>query len=438
MVKMQLEKINGFIYIIHPRACINANENIYKIGKTKDYTKRIKQYCKGSIYKLIIKVDDITTVENKLIKICNQLFKVRKDYGREYFDADYNQLSSIIKLFPENINIVYEKYDINNINNSNLSFNKRLKKIIKNNYNNYNFIKSNFDIIFDINNKPNLYEHKLYILYKLRKLYNHKCYRIKDKTIIKFNKKYIINFETYEFIKNKFDSDIILDEDEKQQKWTYEASINLWSIPSIEYIDEEFFNDYICHWSYSDMIIDKYFQMKRYECLDLSIETNKTQYKFEIDTIENSYNKYFELYRTKIKSHYQRLIESQNILLYINSKKIKIQDRDIFNTNFDIYFETISELQFINITKIFGLRRNNNYKNKEYIDNDKKKLLYVKSILKQSFDIEVETKKNVINKLFYNFDKWTNFKTKYHLNNENPEEFLFINDENENIDCSSI
>jgi hypothetical protein len=256
-----------------------------------------------------------------------------------------------------------------------------------------------------------------------------KEYKNKDKINLIFDKKYIINSKLYEFIKTKCDSGIILDEDEKQQKWTYEASVDLWSLPSIEYIDEEFFNDYIGHWSGSDKIIDKYFKMRRFECLDLSIQTNQIKFKQKIENIKNNPDYNFELHRTKIKSHYQRLIEAQNILLYINTERIKIQDRNIFNTNFDIYFETISQLQFCNIIKLFGLKRNNNYKNKEYVDNDTKKLLYVKNILKQSFDIEIEYKNSYRDKLFYNFDKWTNFKTKYHLNNENPEECLFIDEE---------
>jgi hypothetical protein len=37
----------GYIYIIYTRASKNINENVYKIGKTKNYISRINGYMKG-------------------------------------------------------------------------------------------------------------------------------------------------------------------------------------------------------------------------------------------------------------------------------------------------------------------------------------------------------------------------------------------------------
>jgi T5orf172 domain len=43
-----IDKKYGYLYIIHIREHIRFNENIYKIGCTKDITQRLRQYPKGS------------------------------------------------------------------------------------------------------------------------------------------------------------------------------------------------------------------------------------------------------------------------------------------------------------------------------------------------------------------------------------------------------
>jgi hypothetical protein len=79
---------NGYIYIILTRACKNGNEKIYKIGKSKDYEKRLKGYTKGSEFKLVIKVKDYHNCEKLVIKECVEKYIQRTDYGIEYFECN--------------------------------------------------------------------------------------------------------------------------------------------------------------------------------------------------------------------------------------------------------------------------------------------------------------------------------------------------------------
>ncbi len=98
-----MKEENGYIYILYHRASKNLKENIYKIGKTKNYRNRLRGYTKGSEYKLVIYVKDYNNLEKKLITICKNKFITRKDYGSEYFQCNINEL---FKTFKENSFII--------------------------------------------------------------------------------------------------------------------------------------------------------------------------------------------------------------------------------------------------------------------------------------------------------------------------------------------
>jgi hypothetical protein len=103
---------NGYIYIILTRACKNGNEKIYKIGKSKDYEKRLKGYTKGSEFKLVIKVKDYHNCEKKIIKECIDKYIQRKDYGIEYFECNISNLYQTIKNQCEIIEEIIKSDDI--------------------------------------------------------------------------------------------------------------------------------------------------------------------------------------------------------------------------------------------------------------------------------------------------------------------------------------
>ena len=86
-----------YIYLLQEREFITTNQNVYKLGKTKqENLQRFKQYPKGS--KLIIQLEskncDIN--EKKLIIIFKQKFIQRIDIGTEYFEGNPDVMRKII------------------------------------------------------------------------------------------------------------------------------------------------------------------------------------------------------------------------------------------------------------------------------------------------------------------------------------------------------
>ena len=89
--------MTNYIYLLQEREFITTNQNVYKLGKTKqENLKRIQNYPNGT--KLIIQLEcencDIT--ETALIKIFKESFKQRTDIGTEYFEGDKDKMQKII------------------------------------------------------------------------------------------------------------------------------------------------------------------------------------------------------------------------------------------------------------------------------------------------------------------------------------------------------
>lgn len=86
-----------FIYIIHCKQHINSCENVYKIGQTIDFNKRLSGYVKGSMPILSLFVNDEKKFETNIKKILPQILKQRLDCGEEYFEGDIKQILIYIK-----------------------------------------------------------------------------------------------------------------------------------------------------------------------------------------------------------------------------------------------------------------------------------------------------------------------------------------------------
>jgi len=81
------------IYLLQEREFINSNQNIYKIGRTKqENTQRFNQYPKGSKLLLHIVCDDCDILESELIRDFKNKYIYRKDIGNEYFEGDYKEM----------------------------------------------------------------------------------------------------------------------------------------------------------------------------------------------------------------------------------------------------------------------------------------------------------------------------------------------------------
>ena len=83
-----------YIYLLQEREFLNKDEDIYKIGKTKQPNlKRVSQYPIGSIVIIQYRCIDCTKIERELLKLFAETFTLRKDIGSEYFEGDSFQMS---------------------------------------------------------------------------------------------------------------------------------------------------------------------------------------------------------------------------------------------------------------------------------------------------------------------------------------------------------
>ena len=87
----------NYIYLIKEREFVINNQNIYKIGKTKqENTKRINSYPKGSSLLIQMICLDCDKLETLLINIFEKKFINRLDIGREYFEGNYDEMVKTI------------------------------------------------------------------------------------------------------------------------------------------------------------------------------------------------------------------------------------------------------------------------------------------------------------------------------------------------------
>jgi hypothetical protein len=95
--KLDTQKViyKGYIYIIQTRESIRLQEDIYKIGRTGDISKRIDQYPKGSIVVISSQVLDIIKAEDELKANFKGSFIQAIEYGSEYFKGNISDMVSV-------------------------------------------------------------------------------------------------------------------------------------------------------------------------------------------------------------------------------------------------------------------------------------------------------------------------------------------------------
>ena len=94
----------NYIYILRLREHIINNQNIYKIGKTKQETlKRFNQYPKGC--QLFCQLDcvDCDNAEKNIINLFKNKYIQRQDIGTEYFEGNITQMKDDIYIMKLNI-----------------------------------------------------------------------------------------------------------------------------------------------------------------------------------------------------------------------------------------------------------------------------------------------------------------------------------------------
>lgn len=101
----------GFIYLLREREFIKTNENIFKIGKTKqEFGKRFNQYPNKSQMYLHLYITDVDTFEKITIELFSKEFNRRIDIGYEYFEGNINDMIKLIFncYFNDNFNKINE------------------------------------------------------------------------------------------------------------------------------------------------------------------------------------------------------------------------------------------------------------------------------------------------------------------------------------------
>ena len=83
----------GYIYLIQEREFIKTQENIFKIGKTIDYRKRIASYPNDSKLYFLYFTKYLSDTERYFIDKFKDNFIQRKDIGTEYFEGSYDEMS---------------------------------------------------------------------------------------------------------------------------------------------------------------------------------------------------------------------------------------------------------------------------------------------------------------------------------------------------------
>jgi hypothetical protein len=88
----------GYLYIIQLREFVKNNEQVYKIGKTKNIHNRCRNYPKQSILMYSIRTDKISEKETLLKSNLKQKLLQRTDLGYEYFEGDLKTIKSEIDI----------------------------------------------------------------------------------------------------------------------------------------------------------------------------------------------------------------------------------------------------------------------------------------------------------------------------------------------------
>ena len=96
-----------YIYLLREREFIRMNEDIYKIGKTKQpHDNRFRQYPKGSDLILQIKCVNCDTAERTILNQFKQKYRPCRNIGNEYFEGNYiDMINTIMK----EINVQYDE-----------------------------------------------------------------------------------------------------------------------------------------------------------------------------------------------------------------------------------------------------------------------------------------------------------------------------------------
>jgi hypothetical protein len=107
--------VNGWLYLIQRGDHRKQHEEIYKIGRTNDFNRRINEYPPYSQIIAVSPIEDDRKCERELIREFKNEFEFRNDIGHEYFEGDEREMISVFNDYVsehlpdtrENVNMDY-------------------------------------------------------------------------------------------------------------------------------------------------------------------------------------------------------------------------------------------------------------------------------------------------------------------------------------------
>ena len=138
LIIIYLLSMRQYCYITIEREFIKTNENIHKIGKTKqDHTKKMYSYPKDSILKIISEVCDADKCERDIIKEFDIHFLKRLDLGVEYYQGDDKKMCKLFTKITEKYKVLSDSDTDTDTDDFDETYNKNINEINKYNRNIY-------------------------------------------------------------------------------------------------------------------------------------------------------------------------------------------------------------------------------------------------------------------------------------------------------------
>lgn len=256
---------------------------------------------------------------------------------------------------------------------------------------------------YNIDCKKHQYESTEDIIEQSIKLYE-KIKKMKESNAIPFDPSTcIIRRTQYDHLTSLEQKQQKLSPLETLQKWIFHVVKDLWDIPSISMVDEDFFKNYIGQYNQANLkkAYERLYQASRTnDFLLYSIDHNKTVYNRKMNDIRRSSEEYnIELFKTKISCYYNRLIEGQCILNALNitplsftsSSEVLIESI-VLEEKIKAYLSTITDDKFKAILNMFEMKKESYETRKHTMECAKKLNSLLKQVLKVCFNMEVGTK----------------------------------------------
>jgi hypothetical protein len=223
---------------------------------------------------------------------------------------------------------------------------------------------------------------------------------LSKKDEIEFSSELLITYDDFLNLENKQKLKVLSDT-EITQMWVWKCSIQLWGLPSIQQVDEEFFSNYIIQATAhaKQSACEKFFRALRHrDMLARTVDEQIDWFKIRLSSITEQNNHAVELYKTTIRDNYCKLIQGQRVLERIVPDKkalltgnLTIQGETLHKAMTD-YLNGLSSKEYQDLLDAFS--KMGAYANKEAVIKSERNVTYlVKRVLACAFDIKVESVK---------------------------------------------